>query len=250
MKIAISNRLTLSDVPEHLYTAICEKLAIPNPKYLENERMGYWNGETSKTLRFYEKTESGLVVPRGYIRQLINLCRRFEAEFYLDDQRRVLPETVFTFTGQLKPFQDKAVDTMLQKDFGTLSAPTGSGKTVIALYMIADRKQPALIVVHSKELLNQWIERIESFLGIPKDEIGIIGGGKKIIGDKITVALVQSLYKSAEQVSQHIGHLIVDECHRAPSRTFTEAVTAFDSKYMLGLSATPWRRDKLSRLIF
>ena len=250
MKIAISNRLTLSDVPENLYTAIFEKLTIPNPKYLENEKMGRWNGETSKTLRFYEQTESRLMVPRGYIRQLISLSRRFGVEFYLDDQRRVLPETVFTFTGQLKPFQDKAVDTMLQKDFGTLSAPTGSGKTVMALYMIVERKQPALIVVHTKELFNQWIERIETFLQIPKDEIGIIGGGKKTIGDRITVALVQSLYKCAEEVSQHIGHLIVDECHRAPSRTFTEAVTAFDCKYMLGLSATPWRRDKLSKLIF
>jgi superfamily II DNA or RNA helicase len=105
-------------------------------------------------------------------------------------------------------------------------------------------------VVHTKELFNQWVDRVESFLGIPKDEVGIIGSGKKSIGDKITVALVQSLYKCAEEVSQHIGFLIVDECHRTPSRTFTGTVTAFDSKYMLGLSATPWRRDKLSRLIF
>ena len=80
--------------------------------------------------------------------------------------------------------------------------------------------------------------------------MGFIGGGKKKIGKKITVALVQSLYKCALEVSQHIGNLVVDECHRAPSRTFTEAITEFDSKYMLGLSATPYRRDKLSKLIF
>jgi superfamily II DNA or RNA helicase len=64
------------------------------------------------------------------------------------------------------------------------------------------------------------------------------------------VALVQSLYKCARQVAPYIGHLVVDECHRAPARTFTEAVTAFDCKYMLGLSATPWRRDGLSKLIY
>ena len=97
---------------------------------------------------------------------------------------------------------------------------------------------------------NQWVDRIETFLGIPADEVGIIGGGKKRIGKRITVALVQSLYKCTREVSQHIGHLIIDECHRTPSRTFTEAVSSFDSKYMLGLSATPWRRDKLSKLIF
>lgn len=70
------------------------------------------------------------------------------------------------------------------------------------------------------------------------------------MGEKMTVALVQTLYKCAEDVSKKVGFLVVDECHRCPSRTFTEAVTEFDSRYMLGLSATPWRRDNLSRLIF
>jgi superfamily II DNA or RNA helicase len=120
----------------------------------------------------------------------------------------------------------------------------------MALYIIARRKQPALIVVHTKDLASQWIERIEAFLGIAAEEVGMIGGGKNIVGEKITVALVQSLYKCAEEVAPGIGFLIVDECHRCPSRTFTEAVTSFDTKYMLGLSATPWRRDKLSKLIF
>ena len=116
--------------------------------------------------------------------------------------------------------------------------------------MIAWRRQPTLIVVHTKELAAQWIERIESFLGISPEEVGMIGGGKKVVGEKISVALVQSLYKCVAEIAGHIGFLIVDECHRCPSRTFTEAVTAFDSRYMLGLSATPWWRDKLSKLIF
>ncbi|EFK09502.1 helicase C-terminal domain protein [delta proteobacterium NaphS2] len=104
-------------------------------------------------------------------------------------------------------------------------------------------------MVHTKELLNQWLERIQSFLGIPVKEIGSIGAGKKRIGDRITVAMVQTLYKCVHEVSPFIGHLIVDECHRTSSRTFTEAVTAFDTRYVLGLSATPYRRDRLSKLI-
>jgi len=139
---------------------------------------------------------------------------------------------------------------MGQRDFGTLSAPTGSGKTVMGLYLIALRKQPTLIIVHTKDLALQWVERIQQFLRIPNQEIGFIGSGKKQIGKFVTVALVQSLYKCADEVGEHIGHLVVDECHRTPSRTFTDAVTEFDAKYMLGLSATPWRRDKLSQLIF
>jgi superfamily II DNA or RNA helicase len=120
----------------------------------------------------------------------------------------------------------------------------------MALHMIAKRRQPALILVHTKDLAVQWAERIETFLGIPGGEIGTIGAGKKIIGEKITVALVQSLYKCVDEVSSRTGHLIVDECHRTPGRTFTEAVTGFSSRYMLGLSATPWRRDNLTKLIF
>jgi superfamily II DNA or RNA helicase len=94
------------------------------------------------------------------------------------------------------------------------------------------------------------VERIETFLGIESEAVGFIGGGKKVIGEKITVALVQSLYKCADEVAEHIGFLVVDECHRCPSRTFIEAFSCFDSQYMLGLSATPYRRDQLSKLIF
>ena len=250
MKITIKNKLFLQDIPGSLAKTIKGRLTFANPKYLENERMGRWNGEIPEYLKFYEWEGNSLTVPRGYVRQLINLCRQNNVQYQLDDQRRTLPEVSFTFNGKLRLFQKEAVETMLEKDFGTLSAPTGSGKTIMALYIITQRKQPVMIVVHTKELLNQWVDRIETFLNIPKDQIGVIGAGKKIIGDKITVALVQTLYKCTCDVSQYIGHLIVDECHRAPSRTFTEAVTAFDSKYMLGLSATPWRRDKLSKLIF
>jgi superfamily II DNA or RNA helicase len=139
---------------------------------------------------------------------------------------------------------------MLARDFGTLCAPTGSGKTVIALAMIAQRRQPTLIVVHTKDLAYQWVARVQQFLGMPAGRIGVIGAGQKKLGAQITVALVQSLYKCAAQIAPAVGHLVVDECHRTPSRTFTEAVTEFDAKFMLGLSATPYRRDMLSQLIF
>ena len=142
------------------------------------------------------------------------------------------------------------MDGMLARDFGTLNSATGSGKTIMALYMVARRQQPTLIIVHTKDLAAQWTQRIEAFLGIAADKVGVIGAGKNVVGQEITIALVQSLYKCVEDVAEHIGFLVVDECHRCPSRTFTEAVSGFDARYMLGLSATPWRRDKLSKLIF
>ena len=226
-------------------------LKIPNPKWLENNRMGRWNKGTPEFLRFYRKSsQNGLRIPRGYMRHMILLCRHHGLPCEIKDQRRNLPPVEISFNGQLKSFQRQAAAVMLKKDFGTLTSPTGSGKTIIALYMIAKRRQPALIVVHTKDLAFQWIDRITSFLNIPASEVGFIGSGKNKIGEKITVALVQSLYKCADEVAPFIGYLVVDECHRCPSRTFTEAVTCFDARYMLGLSATPWRRDKLSKLIF
>ena len=251
MKIIITNNLRLSNIPPEIRAKLMDTLTFPNPKWLENERMGRWNRSTPKLLRFYDKTRGGgLWIPRGYMRQLLLLCRRRGVTVEVDDRRRALPLVDFNFIGQLKPFQDKAVTVMRSRDFGTLSAPTGGGKTVMALYMIAYRRQPALIVVHTKDLAYQWVERVGEFLGVPEENVGFIGSGKKVVGEKITVALVQSLVKCAEDVSQHVGFLLVDECHRCPSRTFTQAVTDFDSKYMLGLSATPWRRDRLSKLIF
>lgn len=92
--------------------------------------------------------------------------------------------------------------------------------------------------------------RISTFTDIPKEEIGFLGDGRKEIGKAASVSIINSLYQIADEVREHIGHLIIDECHRTPARTFTEAVKAFDCKYMLGLSATPYRRDKLSQLIY
>jgi superfamily II DNA or RNA helicase len=251
LTITIKENLRLTDVPPQLMTLLVEKLEFVNPKWLENDRMGRWNRGTPQTLKFYDTVgRNGIWIPRGYIRPLINTCRRLGIAFRINDQRRRLKPVDFSFSGRLKPFQQIAVDKMLAKDFGTLSSATGSGKTVMALYMIARRKQPALIIVHSKELAAQWVESIGVFLGINSDQVGFVGSGKKSVGDRVTVSLVQSLYKCADAVSERIGFLLVDECHRCPSRTFTEAVSEFDSQFMLGLSATPYRRDQLSRLIF
>ncbi|MGD8364982.1 MAG: DEAD/DEAH box helicase [Desulfobacterales bacterium] len=251
LNIFLQNNLRLTGIPPQLYDLLTQRLKFPNPKYLENARMGRWNRGVPKELRFYFRLRGGgLEIPRGFIRQLITTCRRLDIDYTVEDRRRSLPPVDYAFSGQLRPFQQQAVQHMLRKEFGTLNSPTGSGKTVMALYILAQRKQPALIIVHTADLARQWSERIESFLNIPVKEIGRIGGGKKKIGEKITVALVQSLYKCAETVAPQVGHLIVDECHRTPSRTFTDAVTEFDARYMLGLSATPWRRDNLSKLIF
>lgn len=250
MQITIANKITITGHEERFTRVLRARLTFDNPKWIENDRRGFSNYDTPRRLTYLREDEGKVYVPRGYAGQLLDLCNRMNVRYDLNDKRRALPDVPFTFTGTLRDFQADAVDALRQRDFGTLAAPTGSGKTVIGLAVIAERKQPALIVVHTRELLYQWIERIEAFLDIPDAEVGIIGDGKKTIGNKITVALVQSLYKCAKDVAPDIGQLVIDECHRAPSRVFAEAVIRFDCKYQLGLSATPYRRDRLSRLIY
>ncbi len=250
MQIILNNTIQLPDIPIEFKEKLCLNLTIQNPKWVENNRQGRWNKGVPEKLEFFSDSSKGLIIPRGYMRQLINGCRKYNIDFTIDDKRFLLSEKEFSFKGELKPFQKKACDDVLKKHFGVLTAPTGAGKTVMMLYIIAERKQPSLIVVHTRDLALQWINRIEQFLDIPEEEIGFIGGGKFKLGEKITVAMVQTLYKRTKDVKPFIGNIIVDECHRTPSRTFTEAIMEFGSFYMTGLSATPFRRDRLSKLIF
>ncbi len=251
LTLILGNELVVADLPRELAAALAAALKFPNPKWEENERQGRWNRGVPRELDFLRRLTAGRVaIPRGYIRQLISLCRDSGVRYRIEDRRRTLPAVDFTLQASLKPFQQQALQAMLAKEFGTLCAPTGSGKTVIALAMIAHRRQPAMVVVHTRELADQWCQRIETFLGLPPQEIGMIGGGRARMGERIGVALVQSLYRCAGSVAPQVGFLVVDECHRCPSRTFIEAVSAFDCRFMLGLSATPYRRDRLSRLIF
>jgi len=211
VNIVLTNNLRLGSVPPELRVMLMEKLKFANPKWLENHRLGRWNRGIPRELKFYDTVgKDGLWIPRGYIRHLVDMCRQQRIPFELEDQRQVLEPVSFDFAGRLRPFQERAARNMLAKEFGTLSAPTGSGKTVVALYLIAHRRQPALIIVHTKDLAFQWIDRIQSFLQIPAGEIGLIGAGKKTIGPKITVALVQSLYRCAEEVRGRFGHLVVE----------------------------------------
>ncbi|CCK82412.1 predicted helicase, DEAD/H [Desulfobacula toluolica Tol2] len=215
MEFELKNKLYLSGMKPETRREIRAKLTMPNPKFQEAEKMGRATWDLERQLKFYQDDEDTLICPRGAARQIYMLCQRHGEDIHIIDDRRTLKPVDFTFYGSLRPLQQPAVENVLSKDFGLLEAGTGAGKTVMGLYLIADRKQPALIVVHTKELLNQWLDRIEQFLKIPRADIGVIGGGKFKIRDRITVAMIQTLVKKVDQVVPHIGYLVLDECFPA-----------------------------------
>ncbi len=155
-------------------------------------------------------------------------------------------------TFKLFDFQELAIDCFDDKDSGILVAPSGSGKTIMGLELIARKAQPALIIVHKKQIFNQWLERIEHFLQIPKREIGQFSSTKKTIKSPITVAMIQSLIKAEnlEKLSSNFGLILVDECHHIPAKMFRQTITKFNPYYLYGLTATPKRKHNDEKLIY
>lgn len=232
-----------------LERVVKEKLTIENPQYVSAKKFGRWVGKKIKpTLTYYEIIPNGIRFPRGFANQAVLLCRaRGKGDPEIVDSRRSLDPVQFQFTGELRPYQEEALALVEKRSFGVLEAGTGSGKTVMALAIIARRSQPTLVIVHTKELLYQWRDRAEQFLGI---KVGLVGDGKFSL-QPLTIAIVNTVRKRAEELVPHFGHLIVDECHRVPASLFTDVVSRFDCTYLLGLSATAFRRDdEMTKLIY
>jgi superfamily II DNA or RNA helicase len=248
-KMTVAADCLLENISRELEEALKKRLTIDNPEYLAAKKYGRWIGKKMKPqLKYYESVPRGLRFPRGFSNQAVLLCREIGGhDPEIIDRRRLLPEVDYEFHGLLRPYQRRAVAAISRHSFGVLEAGTGSGKTVMALAVIAARRQPALVVVHTKELLYQWRQRAEEYLRCP---VGILGDGKADI-QALTIAIVNSARKRVTELAPLFGHLVVDECHRVPASLFTDVVSAFDSYYELGLSATAFRRDRgMTQLIY
>ncbi len=249
IRLLVDKECTLEGAPPALAAVIRKRLTVKNPKYDAAVRYGRWVGKQLKPkLYFYREKDGRLFFPRGFANQAVLLCRAHVGQSpQIIDNRRLLDPVAITFSGTLRPYQQEAVSAVLNHSFGVLEAGTGSGKTVMALKILAKRGQPTMIIVHSRELLHQWRLRIEEFLGI---RAGQAGGGKVDI-QPVTVGIVNTVRNKLTELAPRFGHLIVDECHRVPAGLFTDVVSGFDAWYMLGLSATAFRReDGMTRVIY
>lgn len=247
--LTVTSDCLLSEIDFLLEQELKTRLTIENPQYLAAKKYGRWIGKKLKAqLKYYDPVPGGMRFPRGFSNQAVLLCRELLGKDpEIIDKRRLLEEVDFAFCGSLRPYQQEAVDKAAHKSFGVIEAGTGSGKTVMALALIARRRQPTLVIVHTKELLYQWQDRVQQFLGI---QTGLVGDSHFDIAP-VTIAIVNTARKRVAELFPHFGQLIVDECHRVPASLFTDVVSTFDCHYLLGLSATAFRSDnEMTKLIY
>lgn len=254
IEIQISNQVFLKrfQLNKKLIAFLRDNLNFLNPDYSVKKNMGKSTFNIEKYFRLIEETTEGVIVPRGFVANIVNFCKQERISFKVIDNRNKLDVVEFDSEIELLPHQEIALEKISEKDFGVIVSPPGSGKTIIGLEIIVQKRQPALIVVHRKQLFDQWIERIQGFLKIPKREIGQIGDQKFTIGKEITVAMIQSLTRSEKisKIANSFGTIIVDECHHIPAKSFREAIVNFNSFYLYGLTSTPKRKNNDEKMIY
>ena len=246
--------LTGQDLPPFLIAQFIRLAAFQNPEFYRAQAMRLPTFGKPRIVSCAEVYAQHIALPRGCLDDAIDLIKSLGGVADLEDQREIgtpLPAGI-SFQGELRQPQLKAFDALVAHDNGVLAATTAFGKTVVAAALIAHRARNTLILVHRQELLNQWVERLRSFLNIDPKQIGVVGGGKRKPTGVIDVALIQSLVRKGEvaDIVADYGHLIVDECHHLSAASFELVARRSKARYVLGLSATVARKDGHHPIIF
>ncbi|MEH7440470.1 DEAD/DEAH box helicase [Neobacillus drentensis] len=253
MKILIQDdiRMRLEEMPKELYDVLTSVLTIDNPDYAKAVKFGYSAANISRTIKLFKHQNGFLVVPRGMAKTILRFGKTHNMDFELIDNRVLLPKVSFTSNIKLRDYQEQALSEVMKNTQGFLMAPCGSGKTVMMIEAMTRIKQPTLFIVHQKELMDQIISTAVNLTDITKEEIGIIGAGKRTIGERMTVATVQSLNKvDLKEYVDKFGAVFIDEAHHLAAKSFYEVISQFKGCYRFAVSATPERSDGLTQMVF
>jgi len=252
--LVISNQIFIEKgiLPPSLRNRIIRLAAFQNPEFYKAQAMRLSTFGKPRIISCCEEFPKHLALPRGCLDDLILLLSELKIRIEIQDERVNGQPVSVSFNGELRPEQKQAASLLLQYDIGVLSAPTAFGKTVIGAWMIAQRKVNTLVIVHRRQLMDQWVESLQSFIGLSKKEIGRIGGGNHKITGMVDVAMIQSLVEKGkvDDLVENYGHIIVDECHHISASSFEQVIRQAKARFITGLSATVTRQDGHHPIIF
>ena len=242
-----------SGLPPAIVTHFIRLAAFQNPEFYRAQAMRLPTFGKPRIISCAELHPRHIGLPRGCLDEALEFVRSHGAATEIQDLRTAgdaLPASV-RFSGTLHAPQIAAFEALKPHDNGVL-ATTAFGKTVVAAALIADRARNTLVLVHRRELLSQWAERLRAFLDIDPSAIGIIGGGKRRPTGVIDITLIQSLVRHGEvsDLVASYGHAIIDECHHLSATSFELVARRSKARYILGLSATVTRKDGHHPIIF
>lgn len=254
LTLVLANQIFIAkaDLPQQLANRLIRLAAFQNPEFYKAQAMRLPVWSKPRIIGCAENFPEYIGLPRGCLDGVLDLLNENDIRPEVQDERLSGRKVTVKFTGSLRTDQKAAVREILKTEIGVLSAPTAFGKTVIAAALIARRKVSTLVLVHRTELLRQWQERLTGFLVIPKGGLGVMGGGKKRPSGKIDIAVMQSLSRREDlaELLDGYGQIIVDECHHLSAFSFEAILKQAKARYVVGLTATPFRRDGHQPIIF
>ena len=238
-----------------------------NPEFYKKQAMRFSTYSTPRIISCAELTEEYLALPRGCEDAVTNLLQEKDVASHFEDKTNHGKPISVQFVGELRESQQEAVDSLTTRNNGVLSATTAYGKTVTAIGIIAQLKVNTLILVHTKTLLDHWVQKLGQFLII--DTIPEVDDGKRRRGRSsspigtlssvgnhlhgiIDIALIQSCISDNEvkPFVKDYGMVIADECHHVSAVNFEQIMKSVNAHYVYGLTATPIRQDGQDPIIF
>lgn len=254
LELVLGNQIYIAK--EGLHPALRNRLlrlaAFQNPEFYKAQAMRLSTYGKPRVIACAEDHPHHIGLPRGCLDEVRQTLTDLSIRAAVRDERHAGHPLALTFQGELRPEQKTAADAMLAHETGVLAATTAFGKTVVAAWLIAQRGVSTLVLVHRRQLLDQWINRLSAFLGIPAKAIGQIGGGRRRPTGLLDVAVIQSLARKGvvDDCVADYGHLIVDECHHVSAHSFEQVTRQAKARFVMGLSATVARKDGHHPIIF
>lgn len=246
-KSVLAQRLFIekAGLPSPLLNAIKRLAAFQNPEFYKKQKMRLSTALTPRVIACAQDLPLFVGLPRGCVVEVEQLLAEHNVKLGIEDLRHDGERLDVEFKGELTSLQQAAAGTLLEHDTGVFVGPPGIGKTVLGTYLVARRARTTLVLVHRKPLLEQWVAQLAMFLGIEQDEIGQIGGGKRKPNGRLDVAMIQSLVRKEhiDDLVASYGHVIIDECHHLPAVSFERVLSEVKARFVVGLTATPQRRD-------